>query len=102
MSPALAGWSAHRCLRPTEPNLVRSDSTLPSPPLPSPTQTLAAPCDSQARVEDSEHPADPGAPHPQGSRAYGPSVSQPPDTRSPGFTTPRSRDPRVLARRPHR
>ncbi|XP_078227240.1 uncharacterized protein LOC144582435 [Callithrix jacchus] len=73
MSPALAGWPAHGRLRPTEPNPVR-----PSPPRPSPGSDAAS-CDSQARVADSEHPADPGAPHPQGSRAYGswPSVSQP-------------------------
>lgn len=79
MSPALAGSArpAQKRLRPAEPN--------PTQPDPSPAQKLADPC---RRVADIEPFTDPECLHPHDRRADGPTVSQPPNTRTLGFATP--------------
>lgn len=79
-----------------EPNATRPD--------PPPAQTLAAPC---KRVPDIKHLTDSASPHPRGGRVDGPSVSRSPlpPTLGPLASRrphPHPRDPRVLARRPHR
>lgn len=77
MSPVLGGWAGSETPPPggTQSDLAR----------PSPAQMLAVPC---KRVADNEHLAEPESPPPYGRRADGPSVSQPPDTRTPDFATP--------------
>lgn len=82
MSPQLAGWPAQKRLRLAQPNPTRPNPTL---------------------VADTRHWKTPisQAPHPYGRGDCGPAVSRPP-TPGPVFSTPHSRDPRVLAQRPHR
>lgn len=79
MSPQLAGWPAQKRLCPAQPNPTRSSPTL---------------------VADTQHLADP-TPLWQ-RRLWTLGVPRPPSGSGPVFSTPHSRDPRVLAQRPHR